>query len=224
MTPARSPGALAYGEDYFASTYRNYWRQNPRRKLDWYLNQVREHLPAGPIEHLDIGCGLGSILEVSAERGYRTFGTDISPYAVAETRRRVPKATLDVCPAEDQPFPSDSFDLISVLDVLEHLEDPRRSLLEVQRLLRVGGVALLVVPVYDGMSGPVVRWLDRDPTHVHRLGRREWLTIVDEAFDLLRWVGVVRFLASVGPYLHLPTESMRNHAPAIAMIARKRSR
>ena len=89
------------------------------------------------------------------------------------------------------------------------------------RMLRPGGHFMLVVPVYDGLSGPFVRRMDKDPTHIHKLARREWLTWMESRFAIVEWWGMVRYLLPGRLYLHLPTRLGRDHTPAILVVGRR---
>jgi hypothetical protein len=88
-------------------------------------------------------------------------------------------------------------------------------------MLRPGGWFLMVVPVYDGACGPLIRTMDRDPTHVHKLGRGEWLAWVGRHFEVVEWWGIVRYLLPGRFYLHLPTRLGRGHTPAILVVGRR---
>ena len=80
---------------------------------------------------------------------------------------------------------------------------------------------VMVVPVYDGLCGPLIRKMDRDPTHVHKVARGDWLAWLSRHFELMEWSGVVRYLLPGRWYLHVATRLGRNHTPAILVVARR---
>ena len=80
-----------------------------------------------------------------------------------------------------------------------------------------------MVPVYDGLSGPIVRLLDRDPTHVHKQSRHDWLAWAGRHFNVLEWEGVIRYLLPGGHYLNVPSRALRAHTPAILVACRPKS-
>ena len=84
------------------------------------------------------------------------------------------------------------------------------------------GCFVFTVPVYDGLSGPMVRLLDRDATHLHKWPRRRWLDWAESHFSVIEWKGIFRYLLPGGYYLHLVVQGLRRHAPAIIVVARKR--
>jgi hypothetical protein len=78
------------------------------------------------------------------------------------------------------------------------------------------------MPVYDGPTGPVIRRLDKDPTHIHKWDREAWLDLLGSRFNILDWQGAFRLLLPSGPYLHVPTRRLRAVSPAILVVARRR--
>lgn len=220
---AAAPDAAAFDAAYFARSYRHYAAQNPARKLGFYRRVLRRHLASErPADLLDVGCGLGAWLaHLEAETNWRLHGTDLSEWAIDQSRRRLPNVELRVAGATDMPYPNAHFDAITACDVIEHVPDRDRAASAIRAMLRPGGLFLLVVPVYDGLSGPLIRRLDKDPTHVHKLARGNWIDWMRGRFTLLESWGVLRYLLPGGFYLHLPTRLLRRHTPAILLLGRK---
>lgn len=208
---------------YFASNYRSYTDQNPNRKLDHYIATVTNLVATERPALLDIGCGLGSFLaRLSATRPlWQLYGTDLRQEAIDGSRSLLPAGVqLAVAPAEGRPFPKVQFDVITAWDVLEHLEDPISVLGLIRSMLTPGGHFVFVVPVYDGVTGPLIKWLDNDPTHLHKWPRSAWVEVVDRHLELVHWHGIYRFLFPLGSYLHVPTNRLRAATPAILGVAR----
>ena len=90
---------------------------------------------------LDIGCGDGALRRRLAGRD-RYVGLDYPPTAMELYGVR-PQIFGD---ASQLPFRASSFDNVALLDVLEHLPEPRASLREINRVLRPGGVLYINVP------------------------------------------------------------------------------
>jgi SAM-dependent methyltransferase len=210
--------SLQFDRKYFDTAYRDYTRQNPPWKLRFYRRMLDRHVAGATTPAvLEIGCGLGNFLEGLDER-WQKFGFDISRYAVRTAQARTPAAHLAVASGERLPF-SRGFDAIVAFDVLEHLRNPEAAFDEVASHLTPSGIFLFVVPVYDGLSGPIIRVLDRDPTHLHKRSRRFWLALARERFEVREWCGLVRYLLPGGLYLNWPTRLLRNHSPAILVVA-----
>jgi len=99
----------------------------------------------GPIESLlDVGCGIGGFVAYATSAGFRAVGSDVSPDAVAEARRK----GLDVHLADDLDahVPDGSLDALTMWDVVEHLVDPVTVLEQVVRKVRPGGALLFETP------------------------------------------------------------------------------
>jgi SAM-dependent methyltransferase len=216
--------AIVMSTNYFDCAYRDYWAQNPRRKLDHYLSTIEGLKGAGPTTLLDLGCGRGAFLShaASVRPNWKLFGTDIEPEGLATTSSLVPSARVAMASADEQIFGEDSFDVISAWDVLEHIADLTLAANAIQSMLKSAGIFTFVVPVYDGPTGSLVRRLDKDPTHVHKSSRRWWLEWAAGSFDVVYWHGLVRYLLTPKHYVHLPTKSLRAIAPAILVACRQR--
>lgn len=94
---------------------------------------------------LDCGCGGGAYLRYFSAQGAVASGTEISPSTVAAHRA----AGLDVALVENMeviPFPDDEFDIVYLMQVIEHLPNPHRFLAEVRRILRSSGRLYLAMP------------------------------------------------------------------------------
>ncbi len=211
------------GSDYFADNYRDYERQNPSRKLDHYLDIIETSIDATRGDLLDLGCGLGAFLGRAADRlpDWSLSGTDINVAAVAATQARVPEADVRLAGADVSPYPPESFDVITAWDVIEHVQDLEQVASSVVDMLRPGGLFVFVVPVYDGPLGKLVRLLDKDPTHVHKLSRSSWVDWASGSFEVRRWHGIFRYLIGGRWYAHYPTTILRNQSSAILVVAGK---
>ena len=211
-----------YTADYYRSNYPNYLAQNPRRKLAFYRHMVETN--AGP--HLprrihDIGCAFGYFLG-SLDAAWTKFGSDLSRHAIEHARAVCPEGCFDVADGNTAPAFCGPFGVVTAFDVLEHIPDLDAAAASVNGQLAPGGTFIFVVPVYDGLSGPVIRFLDHDPTHVHVWPRGQWLAWATKHFSIVSWTGILRYLLPGGRlYVHYPTELWKRHVPAILVVCRR---
>ncbi len=93
---------------------------------------------------LDVGCGGGFLSEEFARDGFMVTGIDPSPTSVDTARRHAAEGNLTidyrVGRGEALPFPDGSFDVVACCDVLEHVDDPGRVIVEISRVLKPGGL------------------------------------------------------------------------------------
>jgi SAM-dependent methyltransferase len=212
-------GEARFEKDYYDTVYRSYARQNPPRKLRFYRGLVeRDAPPDRPPRILDIGCAFGSFLS-SLDPRWERFGVDVSRFATERAALAVPEAKFARAEIHEIPF-AGPFDVITAFDVIEHIPSLESVASFVRSKLAPGGRFVFVVPVYDGVTGPIIRLLDRDETHVHKRSRDFWLDWTRENFSLLEWWGLYRYLLPGLGYVHLPTRLWRRFTPAIAVTAR----
>ena len=100
---------------------------------------------------LDVGCGTGANLMMLSKFG-DVSGVDVWPEAVACCHERGLENVKQAV-AEDLPFANDSFELVTALDVIEHLDDDIAGLKEMRRVLRPDGRILLFVPAFMFLWG-----------------------------------------------------------------------
>jgi len=90
---------------------------------------------------LDLGCGNGKTVSTLLDEGYDVTGVDFSKVAVEQCRKRFPDSDFVVSPVDRLPFADDSFDYVTAVHVLEHLDDEelKAAVEEIGRVLRPGG-------------------------------------------------------------------------------------
>lgn len=107
---------------------------------------------------LDVGCGGGYLSEELARLGFEVLGVDPAPESIAAAQIHANQTGLDidyhVAQAETLPFPDGSFDLVTCCDVLEHVQDLDRTLSEIARVLKPGGIFM-----YDTINRTFMTWL-----------------------------------------------------------------
>lgn len=131
-------------EDLYQLEDKHWWHISKRRIVRdlLYFNTNYSKRP----KILDIGCGAGRNLEELKNLG-QTFGIDSSKDAILFCRKRGLKSVV-LSKAESTKLPSSEFDVIMLLDVLEHTDDGK-TLKEVYRILKPRGVLILTVPAFS---------------------------------------------------------------------------
>lgn len=98
---------------------------------------------------LDIGCGIGMDTFRMAKRGMQVTGIDLTEVAIKTAKRRFEKqgieANFEVGDATDLRFSDESFDYVYSFGVLHHTQDTEKSIQEVYRVLKKGGMAKIML-------------------------------------------------------------------------------
>jgi SAM-dependent methyltransferase len=108
--------------------------------------RARRWLPAHANRVLDVGCAFGYGSAALATSGRRVVGIERDSGNVEAARRLLPELVFLEGDAEALPVPDGCADAVIMLDIVEHLADPRRALAEAHRVLRPSGVIVLSVP------------------------------------------------------------------------------
>jgi SAM-dependent methyltransferase len=135
-----------------------WWFVARRRLLDWLVGDISREFNRPAI--LDVGCGTGINSGVLAKHG-DTISTDASEEALGFSRSRGIDGLVR-SHVESLPFAASTFDVITALDVLEHIGDDLRALDELLRVTRNGGVLVITVPAYGFL------WSEHDEALHHR--------------------------------------------------------
>jgi len=132
--------------DYRARGWQRRMRTRRRKRYvaeraDW----LAEHAPSGAV--LDLGCGTGSYAKALVRRGFEVTGVDFSDAMLKRARTEVPSARAAFVAADINdrlPFPGATFDAVLSVLSFDHVADARAVLREVRRVLKPGGVLLVV--------------------------------------------------------------------------------
>lgn len=129
----------------------HWWFAGRRRIIESFLKPICQATGLTRPRILDIGCGTGANLEMLSQFG-AAEGVDVSIDALEFCRQRGLQ-NVRQGEAEHLPYEDGSFDLVTALDVVEHLDDDVLGLKEMRRVLRPGGVALMFVPAFMFLWG-----------------------------------------------------------------------
>jgi 2-polyprenyl-3-methyl-5-hydroxy-6-metoxy-1,4-benzoquinol methylase len=135
------------------------------------LELTRRFVPC-PADLLDVGAGAGVFARAASQAGYRVSALEPSEALVAHARVLAPDVRWIEGSLESATLPAQSFDAISLFDVLEHVTDPRGALETLRQWLRTGGHVVVQVPNSQSLTARI--WGRRWPLFL-----REHLTYFD---------------------------------------------
>jgi len=106
---------------------------------------------AAPGKMIDVGCASGVFMREGQRRGWSARGIEISEYAAEQSRRRF---NLDVssCDFIQADLPAGEFDLVLMMDLIEHLSSPAKGVEKAYEILKPGGLLVIETPNLDGAA------------------------------------------------------------------------
>jgi len=129
----------------------HWWHIGRRQIIASFVEDICRRVTDRRPRILDVGCGTGANLLMLSKYG-DAEGVDVSEDALAFCRERG-LGNVKLGAAEDLPYDDGTFDLVTALDVVEHLDDDLAGLREMRRVLRPGGRVLLFVPTFMFLWG-----------------------------------------------------------------------
>jgi SAM-dependent methyltransferase len=184
--------------DRMAELDERHWWYRARR--DILSDLIRRHiaLPADP-RILEIGCGTGHNLEMLRRFG-RVDGIEIDPEARALATRRLGQAIGSAPLPELSGVESRAYDLVALLDVLEHVDSDGEALESIARRLKPAGRILVTVPAHPWM------WSAHDVVNHHRrrYTRRSLRAVIERAglkVEKMGWFNSLLFPAAAAARL-----------------------
>jgi|307.fasta_scaffold24488_3 SAM-dependent methyltransferase len=136
---------------FFEQEESHWWYVGRRRIIRSFVQEICEQIDKRDPQILDVGCGTGANLLMLSQLG-EAEGVDISPQAIAFCQARG-LSNVRLGAAEALPYDDNHFDLVTALDVVEHLDDDVGALREMRRVIRPGGRLLLFVPTFMFLWG-----------------------------------------------------------------------
>jgi SAM-dependent methyltransferase len=170
--PLPGSSAAAYNHGYFHGITSGYPPEGyASAHPDWaaWMDVIGRLLPHGTL--VDLGCAYGYLLHEAGRRGYRAFGVDTSAWALAQEpslSHRLARADIHRLPLR-----SATADVVTLFDVLEHLERPWMCLSEAARILAPHGLLLGATPDPLFFRRP-------EPTHCFERPPAFWLKLLEE--------------------------------------------
>lgn len=153
---------------------KDFWWYAGRRRIIFYL--INRILSLHARRALDIGCGSGLNALFLPAHIKEVIGIEISDEAIKAASRTNPRLKIVKGSWPDDVSVPGTFDLITCLDVLEHIKEDGAALQTIESLLAPGGIAFLTVPAFPFL------WSDHDTIahHFRRYTRPNLHTLIQE--------------------------------------------
>jgi len=168
------------------------WHDKRIKDWKWYFEKIAEIIAKKytPRKVLDVDCSDGLLLECFYKYGAECYGVDISKKALSFAPKEKLNLFIVDIEKENLPFKDESFDLVTILEVLEHLRNHKRIISEIYRVLKPNGIVMMSSPVdsrvYRILSKIVNKLISKDETikdydlcefspHINVHGRKFWI-------------------------------------------------
>lgn len=178
----------AAGVEYDPAWYnREYFQRHTDRRFWYYPCAATLAYRLQPKAALDIGCGIGMMVEAWTMDGIDAYGVDVSDAALGLARPEIKHRVQRVDASKEKlPFPDGKFDLVTSIEVIEHLPSHENLVREAFRVTKPGGHLFIQTPLPNTPEAD-------DPTHVAVKPKKEWIALFTGAGfelaedELMRW-------------------------------------
>lgn len=195
-----------YEGDPTRSAYADYELDKPLivRNMRKFLSFIADHKPSRKL--LDVGCAFGYVVELARARGYEAYGFDPSSFAAKKAGTLVGAERIQEGTIQEVSYPKGTFDVITMFDVFEHLQDPIADMKKLRTLLKPDGIMIIATGDTQSIAARVMkrRWtFFIPPQHIFFFNKRNVVTLLRLAgLKPVRWERVGKWL-SLGYVLHL---------------------
>ncbi len=157
-----------------------------KRSFRHQLKSLTRFINPSKKKILDVGTGGGFFLEEAKKAGFDCFGLDISPFACGLAKKNFGEKIF--CGTiEEANYPDSFFDAVCLLDVLEHISNPKKIIQEIWRITKPGGLLFIVSPNHNSLSRKVFgrNWFQYKHEHVFYFNKNSFQIIAQKnGFDL----------------------------------------
>lgn len=173
-----------------SGNYKKYNNKNPLMGMvvSRFLNQVKQLADSINVSKiLDVGCGEGFVTNVLNKKV--VAGLDISRGALIIAKEENPKCSFFGGSVNDLPFNNDSFDLVVATEVLEHLKDPKKAILEIRRTSK--RYCIFSVPnepyfkFMNLLRGKNIIRLGNDIEHIQNWSSGNFVALLKDYFEII---------------------------------------
>lgn len=142
------------------------------------LKKVTKYKRNGKI--LDIGCATGFLLDEAKKLGWQVYGVELSKWATGFAKE---KYNLDIFEGilKDAGFRHNFFDAVVMIDSIEHLADPKKTLEDVRRILKPGGIICISTPNIESFLSKILsaKWWGIKHSHLYYFSNKTLTNMLD---------------------------------------------
>lgn len=162
-------------ESHYDNGYYDEWisRQKDKRLGMWQkrLEKIAGFKSSGQL--LDVGCGEGAFLGLAQKKGWQVSGTELSAFGA---RYAADTLGSDIYRGDllSAGFKKNFFDVVTMWHVLEHVDDPKKYLSEIHRILKPDGLFVIAVPNVNNLVFQIAYRIVKGKMHkLFTIGEKE---------------------------------------------------
>ncbi len=156
---------------------------------------------------LDVGSAAGFLLDEARKAGWEVSGIELSEWAVDYAKKTQHIDAIFHGVLKNADFPDNYFDVVIIKDFIEHLTDPKGTLVEIRRVLKSDGILCVNTPDIDSLIGRILRarWWGVKQSRLYYFSRKTLYAMLESAgfspikrkshvriFTLEYWLGRLR--------------------------------
>lgn len=168
------PSSMALFTNYTLMQDTLYLEEERGRRLSarLILEQLKRLRKRGRL--LDIGCSAGFLLDEARKSGWDVYGVELSEWAIDYASNKLGITTIFKGTLKEAAYPSNYFDVIVLKDTIEHLTDPKETLIEARRILKFDGLICIITPDIDSLISWILKahWWGVKQTHLYYFTRK----------------------------------------------------
>ncbi|MFH1847910.1 MAG: methyltransferase domain-containing protein, partial [Candidatus Omnitrophota bacterium] len=159
-----------------------YAEEEPGRRLSArvILSRIESFKKGGKI--LDVGCATGFLLDEAKKRGWDAHGVELSKWCACYAKDKL--GLNVVCGMlKDAGFNGSFFDAVVLQDTIEHLIDPKETLIQIRRILKPDGILYVNTPDINSMISRVLRtrWWGINQSHLYYFSKKTLYKMLEAA-------------------------------------------
>ncbi len=174
------------------------------KNMKQFLSRIMKYKSKGRL--LDVGCALGFFVELARRHGFDAYGFDPSSYAVQEAKKLDGESKIKEGTIFSVVYPEKSFDVITLFDVFEHLEDPGQDIEKLSKFLKDDGIIVIATGDTESVMAKVLkrRWTFYiPPQHLFFFNKKTITTLLHKhRLSPVLWFRIGKWL-SLRYVLHL---------------------
>lgn len=149
---SKENNVIHFYEDLVDTEYENTREERKLQEIK-ILKLIQKIKPSGKL--LDIGAGSGIMVESALEMGYEAEGIEPSRWLQKQAVKRSLPIHLGIFPMERL---SKNYDIITLVDVIEHINNPKQLLIDINKHLDENGIFIVITPDVDSLMAKFLKW------------------------------------------------------------------